>query len=127
MGVQKMAISALIERSLEVFNENSHLATWYGRPISPATDDVVNDDHDDHDEDHDCLPLGNLSTKLHLCLSGWLAPFLRLSTIPQWFREQWKFESGELVKRYVDFYFHRFCCAAAGRIRIPISAFTKSK
>lgn len=43
MGVQKMAISALIERSLEVFNENSHLATWYGRPISPATDDVVND------------------------------------------------------------------------------------
>lgn len=98
----------------------------YHRPQTTSST-TANDDHDDHDEDRDCLPLGNLSTKLHLCLADWLAPFLRLSTIPQWFREQWKFESGELVKRYVDFYFHRFYCAAAGRIRIPISAFTKSK
>lgn len=98
----------------------------YHRPQTTSST-TANDDHDDHDEDRDCLPLGNLSTKLHLCLADWLAPFLRLSTIPQWFREQWKFESGELVKRHVDFYFHRLCCAAAGRIRIPISAFTKSK
>lgn len=29
VGVQKMAISTLIERSLEVFNENRQLATSY--------------------------------------------------------------------------------------------------